>query len=184
MKLTKALIGKRRAIAEDVIAQIKRGRFEARSGIYIGLDDDNALRAHVGKELQKILPKVVTKTKPCQVCAIGSVFLSSVCKFDKFKLIYASLDEYDNISSSSMRGKVNEFFTRSEQDAMESSFEVGFEDTYPNYYAFLDSIDDEQRLLWLMGAVVIVANEPITVEALRRQALITIAKSGDISLYI
>jgi hypothetical protein len=79
-RLTKA--EKRVAIAKDVIAQLKAGKYRAETGSYCEIDLEEAALLEPTAELQKELKKV----SKCQVCALGSLFVSDVRKFDKLKV--------------------------------------------------------------------------------------------------
>lgn len=187
MKITPAKAAKRKAIALDVIAWIKAQKFVAVTGTY--LQADVIADADAGEELQKVLKKA-TKRKPCHVCVLGAIFASCVLKFDQFKLTEYNHDG-DEINSRAMHQKLVGFFNRSELGVIESSFErssgfirtdtgdydtavgVQFEQAM-KYRDFLGFMDSEDRLLWLMNAVVALAGEQITLAGLRYQALRTI----------
>lgn len=72
-------------VAEDVIAQLKARRYKASPGTYAVIKGLDALATkHKGKDLRDVLP---TKAKSCSVCALGSMFLSTIrlgdnCKID------------------------------------------------------------------------------------------------------
>lgn len=71
------------AIAQDVLEQIKFMNVD--TGAY--LETDITLSAETaGKSLQKHMDKLLTKSKPCTVCALGACFLSHVNLFNQFKV--------------------------------------------------------------------------------------------------
>ena len=74
-KLTKA--EKRVAIAKDVLKQLKTERYVATSGVYLESSNDfhKASDAADAKE-------VLAKVEKCLVCAIGSMFMSAIGKFN------------------------------------------------------------------------------------------------------
>lgn len=186
MKLTRSVINKRRAIAKDVVAQIKAGKFTAQRGAYITFQENRktgqCLETFVGEELQKVLPKIVTKQKPCTVCAIGSVFMSAVFKFDKYRVSTCAFSNPTGIPTLDMRHKVTEFFSLAEQAALEQSFEILVCEA--NYQEFLRDLDDEDRLTWLMQVVAENPDEEITLALLRKQALISITTDERFSALI
>jgi hypothetical protein len=156
------------AIAADVIAQIKTRRYVAETGLYIGNLD---IEGETG-DLQKVIKKQVTRRNPCNVCALGSAFLSTVRLFDKFQLTEKTKDG-DAVEYNAMRSKLQQFFTRAELGVIEASFEVSsshllfdspsetstkiyteFESNSNIYKDFLSDLDDEERLLWIMQAVI------------------------------
>lgn len=88
-KLTKAEM--RVAVAKDVIAQIKAGRYEVQTGAYFNISErvSDFFRGlfglgikDVGKEQMKDYMKEIT-AEPCTVCAKGAAFLSYVKLFNK-----------------------------------------------------------------------------------------------------
>lgn len=156
------------AIAADVIAQIKTRRYVAETGLYIGNLD---IEGETG-DLQKVIKKQVTRRNPCNVCALGSAFLSTVRLFDKFQLNEKTVDD-GTVDYEAMRRKLQQFFTRVELGVIEASFEVSsahlsfeaptdastalfdeFESRSSIYRDFLWNMDDEERLLWIMQAVI------------------------------
>ena len=99
-KPTRILIqDKRVAIAKDALLQLKAGIYtpETRNG-YVPILDDvdfegiaNSCEILVGKPAEKVglksyLDKLVNKKKPCEVCAKGALFLSSIRKFNNFSI--------------------------------------------------------------------------------------------------
>jgi hypothetical protein len=116
------------AILKDALAQIKLGAYQAVRGSYIRpvLGDDLVDVHDRGAELQTLIKKRVTKTKPCRVCALGATFLSSVRVFDKLKLQPGAING-DGITGGFDREKLREhvakFFSLEELALMEASFE-------------------------------------------------------------
>lgn len=200
-KLTPSVIKKRRAIANDVIAQIKARVFIATKGTYVthdtymghGHGGESIEESNVTGELQKFVKARVNKANPCQVCALGSAFLSAVRLFDNFPV------RKGHWGQDKMRRKLREFFTNRELGVIEASFErasifigKGYEtdgaDTPPwvnagrvewdqakSYQSFLMNVDATDRLLFLMKAVANLAAERVTLKGLITQALIALA---------
>ncbi len=110
------------AIAKDVLRQLETGKYIAQRGDYlmhvISADtydhpafDDNILRAK--GDLQSAL-KII---KPiCRVCAVGSMFISAVRKFDGFNSNGYWYDE-------AMKRILRRFFTSAEVRNIEEAFE-------------------------------------------------------------
>ena len=99
-KPTRILIqDKRVAIAKDALLQLKAGIYDPKFGNgYVPTLDDvdfegiaNGCEILVGESAEKVelksyLDKLVNKKKPCEVCAKGALFLSSVRKFNNFSI--------------------------------------------------------------------------------------------------
>lgn len=134
-KLT-ALEAKRVAILKDALAQIKAEAYDVKSNNgYVRNDnlhynierlcDMADIVAPKGEktELQYFMNKLVNKEKPCEVCAKGAIFLSSIRKFNNLSLkeISGGGDILDSIASD----KVRQLFGRENADLMEEYFESG-----------------------------------------------------------
>lgn len=95
-KLTKAEM--RVVIAKDVISALNSKRIKATKGSYFGVDfneQDRWRNKYLTLEATDnewdTLPKVpITLPKKCNVCAIGSVFVAAVDRFDKLTPATAS----------------------------------------------------------------------------------------------
>jgi len=133
-KETLTISEKRVIIAKDALAQLKLGAYKARSdnGYTPDLDDIDfesvaeACTIFTGKEakdveLKSYLDKIVNKNKPCQVCAKGSLFISSVRRFNNFSLQDASRA---NCRISNTANTVTQkLFGRANADLIERCFE-------------------------------------------------------------
>lgn len=171
------------SIAEDVIAQIKARRYVAQTGVYIRGINTKPIDQGKAVDLRSHLKRTLSPKKPCTVCALGSAFMSCVRIFDKFELNSKTADD-DSIDYGAMRKKLREFFTPQELDAIESSFErsqIGLVRHLQwirlpeGYKTFLRDLNAEDRLLWLMKAVVRIGGlNKITLKALEQQALLSI----------
>ena len=109
------------AILKDALAQLKAEVFVASTGIYVdwGLDGKISEIKNKKEELKKYLPELVTKQKPCEVCAKGAIFLSGIRKFNNFTVGEAQnviLDDVANYKACDLVGSKN-------ADKMEIYFE-------------------------------------------------------------
>lgn len=99
-KPTRILIqNKRVAIAKDALLQLKAGIYHPKAGNgYVPALDDvdfesiaNGCEILTGESAEKVelksyLDKLVNNKKPCEVCAKGALFLSSIRKFNNFSI--------------------------------------------------------------------------------------------------
>ncbi len=126
MAMTKA--EKRVAIAKDVIAQVKVGRFKAATGNYVQAKTGPVT---LGAGMQEALVG-----KECSVCALGAAFVAGVDRFNKLNLTVwntgignfnAACGEYEreNIDTSGedTRDYLSRYFGIRQMDAIESAFE-------------------------------------------------------------
>lgn len=112
---------KRVAIAKDVLAQLAARKYRATCGTYVdGLDVSQNVADDV--QLQEI---VAGQQESCDVCGIGSVFLSAVRLGDNLKVGDALYDrDYDaNFDESVMADKVREYFEPAQLALIETAFE-------------------------------------------------------------
>lgn len=121
LKLTPRVVKARIAIANDVIDQIKAGRYTPEELTYV----EGRLTGSSDREgdLQKLINQQVTKKDPCTVCALGSAILSAVRLYDDvtFGEIFTT---GGTVKQSGMRRKLREFFFNSELEVIEATFEV------------------------------------------------------------
>lgn len=197
--MTKHKVRQRKAIAQDVIAQIKARRYTAESMVYVGSDltstiDDAAPDAN----LQTLLKKEITKAKPCRVCGLGACFISAVRLYNDAPVSTLHSDtNCGSFPTKKLRRTLLRFFTLREQGLIEASFEtddrfIGAEkdeadctttelntraelNAASGYKSALDSLDDENRLIFLMGAVFNLADKRLTLAGLREQLIIGLA---------
>lgn len=140
-------------IAKDVIKQIKAKQYIATQGHYVSGLNIKAFKGQV--ELQKVLK---TKAQSCQACALGSLFLSKVAKYNQCKINTKDIDPALKNNLSIQRYHANEdnitdrynlyldidkhlssAFTKEEIIMIESCFEVqDMSATSPNRYSVLD----------------------------------------------
>lgn len=201
-KITPYKARQRRAVALDVVAQIRTHRFNAQQMTYVEFGTSEL--ADKTGSLQPLLRKAITRNKPCTVCALGACFISTV-------RLYNDIDaekcvEHDSIESGAMRRKLNQLFTPSEQSVIESSFEgqpmyqgsrgdyvdVGgkwfskFKGEWSNatrYTDFLGELSNEETLSILMLSVASIANERITLDRLRRAVTLQVLDNKQFAGY-
>ncbi|MEP6756178.1 MAG: hypothetical protein ABJA67_11810 [Chthonomonadales bacterium] len=194
-KLTPELIKKRRAIARDAIAQLKAETFIATIGTYVTqYASDGITSPHAYGDLQKLIKAKVTKAKPCQVCALGTAFLSAVRLFNSVRIQGGDAD-------AALRQTLHKFFSLQELGVIEASFEqssghlyrtpkqyddyhnrqktapimVEWDKLETGYRRFLARLNATQRLVFLMNAVADNAGQEITLSLLSTYALLSMA---------
>ena len=172
----------RKAVALDVIAQIKASTYSAIQGVYT--DHEALSNGNVGAELQQVIKKEVTAQQPCEVCALGACFISTVRLYNDFKLTNKVISPYDDgIRSTALKRKVATIFGRREMTVIESCFENGamslnktdsgdFNQTDENgdtsiLSRFLGNLLDDERLTFLMEVVLANPRTPLTVQIVK-----------------
>lgn len=137
---------KRVVILKDALAQIKIGAYDVRSsngfvvndeleGKIILLCEISDVISDKGKkeEFKTFIDRMINKKKPCEVCAKGALFLSSIRKFNNVSL--ASLE--DESLNDMADVKTRRIFGDTNADLMEEYFEHDFD-------SYLASLDDEE----------------------------------------
>lgn len=160
-QMTKA--EKRVQIAKDVLLQLKKRRFKAESGTYFRTKKGAPLDQDV--ELQAVFKKV----KHCDVCALGSMFVASVDRFDKLKVRdfvrpadYIISEPARWGSGREIRTHLLGFFSASQIDKIESAFEKSFmdetngrHDTLENSVKFGERYsEDKARMIGIMENII------------------------------
>lgn len=203
----KARTKKRVAIAQDVIAQINGHLYTVRQMVYVqfaktGLRDRSLIRK--GGDLQKMLPKLVSKSKPCGVCGLGSMFISAVRLYDQvdMKDVRSVYSFPHDIQHEKLRKVLSKWFTLDELALIEACFErdpkfIGGEnkpteflpseeqrrrrelETAYKFRAFLAGLDSTHRLQFLMRAVAANAHKEITLPVLRIYTLVEMGSHPD-----
>ncbi len=107
---------KRIAIAQDVLALLKAKRLQTRKGVYNVFHDVPVDLA--GKSLQEHLKVLVTPKKPCEVCALGALFLGAVDLYNQ-----ADIPQPEESFSSVREETLALYFTRKELETIEGAFE-------------------------------------------------------------
>lgn len=162
MKPRKTKAEKRVEIAKDVIAQLKAEKFNAKTGTYVGLDED----IDGTKELQTELKKV----KQCTVCALGALFLSDVRKNDACKGVDVDLGSGNDVDGFAsryidehrMRDRLGKLFSRKQMALIECAFELGMDpqgllkdDEYERAARFGEKFDTSRdRLVGIMRNII------------------------------
>ncbi len=145
------MMEKRVALAQDVLASLKAEKYVAESGTYVQLCNTER---NVGNTIQNLLKEGVQ----CNVCAIGSLFVSRV-KMSKTKTMTNDSDKMVK----SMRGIFNEKALRTleyffEGDDAASFFEEdedGDADIASDAWDFYRShTNDENRLIAIMENII------------------------------
>jgi len=134
---------KRVAIARDVLAQIAAQKLVPTSGTWLSGKDDSPLFDEKDVKKNPELQAILTKTKQCEGCALGGLFLCAVKKADKLKLneleevkkfeewkaecgseAFLS-DESKYIYQEDAFKYLGRFFSKDQLEAIESAFEQG-----------------------------------------------------------
>jgi len=165
-KLTKAEM--RVAIAKDVIAQIKTAKYNPMQGCWVeevdGPDYDDWLFDNSRNCTVDV--QVYTKSiKKCNVCALGSLFVSAVNKYNNVYGTYwsVSTNEVFDTTETNNRSPLLRYFTIKQIRLIEYTFEGGmgavcFDDDHPmvnKAYAFYSRYpDSKDRLLAIMKNIV------------------------------
>ena len=130
---------KRVAILKDALSQIKLKAYDVQAATgYVNQNNGSNLDNEIEKiaevceiienkpadkvEFNKYFDKFINKQKPCQVCAKGALFLSTVRKFNNLSLQEAK--GYDSLDSLARNGsKIADIFGKANIDKMEEYFE-------------------------------------------------------------
>ncbi len=107
-------------IAEDVLKWLEAGRLQAETMIYCTTPEIPAGSVQTGLA-------VVTKAKPCQVCALGALFIASVDKFNKLDIS----SPQRHFSESLIREHLAFAFSASQLQQIEWAFERWVERNQP-----------------------------------------------------
>ncbi len=125
------------AVLKDAIAQLRASTYLPAQGGYVSLKgsepdwegvllaqealDSVGIKMDLGKmQVQKILPNLIGKGKPCTVCAKGALAISAIKKFNNVSVSeMVDACSLDDISS----GKAQEFFGEENADRMERYYE-------------------------------------------------------------
>lgn len=107
---------KRVQIAKDVLKQLRIGRLKPKKGVYVEPKTAiNIKSVEPDIQVQKLI-----KDKACKVCALGSLMVCAIDRFNKLKLSetssYSKLDIFD-------RTYLMKFFSYNQLEFMEAAFE-------------------------------------------------------------
>lgn len=109
---------KKVVIAKDVLKQLRVGRFIAIRGTYV--DVTKAKRREIMRKVGKQFQPIVQKIKKCQVCAIGSVLMSYVDKYNECRIPTYGISDFGREFAARV---VEGSFSYDELKAMEDDFE-------------------------------------------------------------
>jgi len=172
----------RLAVARDVIAQTRLDTYKVTPGIYV--EHDEVKERNIGSELQTILKKGLSSEQPCEVCAMGACFISTIRLYDDFKLRDNSF-QWGQIDPSKLKAKVSQIFTRREMGVLESCFEQsggwlktkadraafgGGDDSDTDgkvFREFLNDLSPDARLIFLMEVVIENPKQQVTVQIVK-----------------
>lgn len=173
------------AIAEDVIKQIRRKAYDVTLGTYSTL---NLRGLPHTSQVQSAIKKLVTPRNPCEVCAIGSAFISAVKLFNNCTVAQTMPDKYDaSPDPKAMRKLLRTYLPIEDVWALEICFEedpifVGYKEGQlikewersELFQAFLSEFIPSDKLIWLMQVIIDNAGR-FTIPAAKNAALITLA---------
>jgi len=123
-------------VLKDAIAQIKAKKYLVQSATgYIDKSTDalynldkavNSCKIFTGKEaneleFNKYFDNIITKDNPCQVCAKGAMFLSTIRKFNNFTLQDATTKDLNELAGD--KNGTYKIFGEENADKMEEYFE-------------------------------------------------------------
>jgi hypothetical protein len=164
-KLTKTEM--RVAIAKDVIAQIKAKKYNPTQGTWV--DDENQSYEQWlydnARDCKVDVRDYTNNIKKCNVCALGSLFVSAVNKYNNVYGTYWSLSSGEVFNTNETRNynPLLRYFTIKQIRLIEYTFEGGmgavcFDDDHPmvnKAYAFYSRYpDSKDRLLAIMKNIV------------------------------
>jgi len=156
----------------DVVSQLDAHKLIAEQGIYVKFNE-KVPNSTINKrgDMQSNLKNLVSKTRPCRVCALGACFISAVSLFDKVQtqdilaeeLVIGSRTRTEirhDIEEPNMREKLLPYFTSLELGTIEALFEdkaqfIGGETVdYPeqDFADERDAYDDAQILQQVLNA--------------------------------
>lgn len=164
-KLTKAEM--RIAIAKDVIAQIKAKKYNPIQGTWVksvgGQEyDDWLLTASCEVDVRDYTKNM----KACYVCALGSLFVSAVNKYNNVYGTYDSVSTFEvfsSIGTGENKSPLLRYFSSSQLQLIEFTFEGGMgafyfydnSSTVERAYAFHEQYpDDKDRLIAIMKNII------------------------------
>lgn len=149
-KLSK--IEKRKSIARDVIANIKKDILIISTGTYCSIEStaDKEVNELSSKEFQAH----VKKKSMCEVCALGALFISDIIKRNEFS---------GDIERERITKRLNKYFTDEQLNLIENAFEQQDiidmdEELGEKALLFAEDIsDDSERLIGIMQNII---NDP------------------------
>lgn len=112
--VAKRTIEQRKRIAKDVLAQLNAKRFIAEQGVYV---------SNMGPQPKNVNAKVQTP-KQCNVCAIGSIFVSAVDRYNRLEV--KDLGCYSGTTEprpANLLKYLNKWWSEEEMRLIETAFE-------------------------------------------------------------
>src|SRR5882724_1526908 len=119
----------------DVVSQLDEHKLIAEQGVYVKFSPKVSSRA-INKrgDMQSNLNNLVSKRKPCRVCALGACFISAVTLFDKVQTQDILAEELllktntrdgirHDVEEANMREKLLPYFNSLELGVIEALFE-------------------------------------------------------------
>lgn len=119
----------------DVVSQLDEHKLIAEQGIYVKFNE-KVPNSTINKrgDMQSNLKNLVSKARPCRVCALGACFISAVSLFDKVQtqdilaeeLVLGSRKRNEirhDVEETNMREKLLPYFTLLELGTIEALFE-------------------------------------------------------------
>lgn len=114
------------AIAKDVLAQLKLGFYKADAGTYCEIIKLKNDIEDAPEKLDKVFVALKKQGASCEVCGIGSCFVSLVNLGDKAKtddFLSSMVEDRDSIDDSSMRILLRKVFAPRQLSLIETAFE-------------------------------------------------------------
>lgn len=131
---------KRVQIARDVLAQLAAKRLIAESGVWLEGKDGKDLFKQSDIQKDAELSDILAKTKQCQGCALGGMFMCSVERADNLKLgkleAVREADNCNTIAENDAFSYLKKFFSENQLEMIECAFERGSGASYSR-----DSVD-------------------------------------------
>lgn len=115
---------KRRAvlIADDVLKWMRTKRIKVETDTYFRFDEIHENLD--GQSLQEHLTTLVTRRKPCAVCALGACFIASVDRFNQVKVDSELFGLFNpQMKFALVSDHLSETFSTRQRDLIEAAFE-------------------------------------------------------------
>ena len=143
---------KRVAIAKDVIAQIKCGKFSINAGFFGTIHGADGSRTGDAADQKFLKSKQFTS---CEVCAVGAAIVSGIRLFNKVQI------NDGEITCGSAMGLATQYFTEQQVRLIENAFEMGngnFADYSDDYIAAIEFgenyEEDEDRAIAIFTNII------------------------------
>lgn len=164
---------KRVAIARDVLTQLKSGRLNATSGVWLADTHSDSLVYDAQDVKNKELQSILKDMKQCNGCALGGMFMCAVERANKIKV--KNLDEFEedyvgdygmqcagsdrvDIQGEDTMKYLSKWFDRGQLELIETAFERG-EGGYeggPDAAAFCNDVEEPaERMKLIMQNIIV-----------------------------